>query len=90
MVNYLGKFIPNLSQITAPLRQLLKKDVWLCPKKEKKTLSIVFGVERFHEYLYGRHFTVINDHQPLKSIFNKSITQCPPRIQRLFHETPKI
>ena len=27
MVNYLGKFIPNLSQITAPLRQLLKKDV---------------------------------------------------------------
>ena len=27
MVNYLGKFIPNLSQITVPLRQLLKKDV---------------------------------------------------------------
>ncbi len=27
MVNYLGKFIQNLSQITAPLRQLLKKGV---------------------------------------------------------------
>ena len=27
MVNYVGKFTPNLSQITAPLRQLLKKDV---------------------------------------------------------------
>lgn len=27
MVNYVGKFIPNLLQITAPLRQLLKKDV---------------------------------------------------------------
>ena len=27
MVNYLGKFIPNLSQISAPLRQLLKNGV---------------------------------------------------------------
>jgi hypothetical protein len=51
---------------------------------EKEALSIVFGTERFHEYLYGHHFTVFNDHQPLKSIFSKSITQCPPRIQRFF------
>ena len=28
MANYVGKFIPNLSQITAPLRQLLKKDAF--------------------------------------------------------------
>ena len=56
---------------------------------EKETLSIVFGVERFHEYLYGRQFTVINDHQPLKSIFNKSISQCPPRIQRFFLKLQK-
>ena len=27
MVNYLGKFIPNLAEITAPLRALLKRDV---------------------------------------------------------------
>ena len=51
---------------------------------EKKTLSIVFGVERFHEYLYGRRFIVINDHKPLKSIFNRSIISCPPRIQKFF------
>ena len=31
---------------------------------EKETLSIVFGVERFHEYFYGRRFIVINDHKP--------------------------
>ena len=48
---------------------------------EKETLSIVFGVERFHDYLYGRKLTVINDHQPLKSVFSKSIVSCPPRIQ---------
>ena len=27
MVNYLGKFIPNLAEHTTPLRNLLKKDV---------------------------------------------------------------
>ena len=27
MVNYLGKFIPNLAKHTTPLRNLLKKDV---------------------------------------------------------------
>lgn len=27
LINYLGKFIPNLSTMTAPLRELLKKDV---------------------------------------------------------------
>ena len=32
MINYLGKFIPNLSELTAPLRELLKQDkewMWL-------------------------------------------------------------
>ena len=48
---------------------------------EEETLSIVFGVEHFHEYLYGRKFTIINDHQPLKLIFSRSIVTCPPRIQ---------
>ena len=29
MVNYLGKFLPNLSDVSAPLRKLLEKDVEL-------------------------------------------------------------
>ena len=51
---------------------------------ERETLSVVFGCERFHEYVYGREFIIQNDHKPLKSIFSKSIIQCPPRIQRFF------
>ena len=27
MVNYVAKFAPNISEVTAPLRELLKKDV---------------------------------------------------------------
>ena len=30
MVNYLGKFLPNLSDVSAPVRKLLEKDVEWC------------------------------------------------------------
>lgn len=138
MINYLGKFIPNLSAVTSPLRDLLKKEndwQWShehcsavkdlkrlitqapvlgffnvdqpvvlsvdaslqglgavliqnnkpiayasrslsdCETRyaqiEKELLAVVFAVEHFHYYVYGRSVTVETDHKPLLSIIKK-------------------
>ena len=37
---------------------------------EKELLAIIFGCKTFRPYLYGRRFSIITDHQPLKWLFN--------------------
>ncbi len=140
LVNYYGKFIPNLATLLQPLNSLLQADTkWVWSKRcadafqeakekitsaqvlthydptrpiklavdaspygvgavishsmpngterpiafasrtlhkseknyaqiEKEALAIVYGVKKFHQYLYGRKFQLLTDHQPLTSI----------------------
>ena len=150
MIQYLAKFIPNLSEISAPLRTLLQGETewhWDEPQRvsfetlkqlitgaptlkyydvnkaitlsvdassegigavilqderpvaygsraltdcqqryaqiEKELLAIVYGCEKFHQYLYGREVQVESDHKPLESIFKKPLHQAPMRLQRM-------
>ena len=39
---------------------------------DKEGLAIVFGVKKFHDYLYGHKFLITSDHKPLYHIFNES------------------
>jgi len=33
-----------------------------------EALAIIFAVKRFHQYVYGREFTLVIDHRPLCKI----------------------
>lgn len=48
---------------------------------EKEALSIVFGLERFHQYTFGRTTIVENDHKPIEAIVKKPLHRAPKRLQ---------
>ena len=52
---------------------------------DKEGLAVMFGIKRFHKYIYGRKFTIVTDHKPLLSLFSemRAVPQmASPRIQR--------
>ncbi|XP_046477016.2 uncharacterized protein [Neodiprion pinetum] len=150
MITYVAKFIPNLSDVTAPLRELIKKGVefhWVeehevafkkikerltsnpvlqyydtnadcklsvdasgtgvgavllqnnlpiayaskafttCQKAsaqiEKEMYAIVYGCERFRQYIIGKPIFVDSDHKPLVPISKKPIADIPVRLQKM-------
>ena len=44
---------------------------------EKKMLSIVYGTEKFEQYVYGRRVKVETDHKPIESIMKKNLLSAP-------------
>ena len=50
---------------------------------ERECLAMIWGMEKFHYFLYGKHFTLETDQKPLVSIYRKHMVEILPRIQRL-------
>ena len=50
---------------------------------ERELLAIVFGVQRFHIYLYGCQFRVLTYHKPLDMILQKPLSIASSRLQRM-------
>lgn len=48
---------------------------------EKEALALVWAVEHFHMFLYGKEFDLITDHKPLEVIFGPKSKPCA-RIER--------
>ena len=158
MTNFVQRFAPQLSELTAPLRSLLKSDThfkwddqvhgkafddvktalsqapalrYFDPAKdlvlqcdasesglgacllqddqpvvyasrslteternyaqiEKELLAVVFGMERFENYTYGRHVLVESDHKPLEIIYKKHLLSAPKRLQRMLLRLQKF
>ena len=47
---------------------------------EKEMLAIVFSLERFNQYTFGRHVNVESDHKPLETILQKPLVRAPRRL----------
>ena len=52
---------------------------------EREALAIVFAVRRFHQYLYGRTFTLVTDHRSLCKILGEKEGIPPLAAARIRH-----
>ena len=50
---------------------------------DKELLAVLFGCERFHQYVYGNKTFTESNHKPLGSITKKPLARAPERLQRI-------
>ena len=48
---------------------------------ERECMAAIWGMEKFHFYLYGKEFLLQTDQKPLTSIFKKHIVDVSPRVR---------
>ena len=52
---------------------------------ERESLAIIFGVTKFHKYIYGRDFTILSDHKPLLGLLHEQKAISPTASARIQH-----
>ena len=75
-----------LLQANGPVKfvsKLLSEAESRCSSIEREMLAVLFGLEKFHYYAYGRLVVVRSDHRPLEAIFKKHLSSAPPRLARM-------
>ena len=50
---------------------------------EKEGLSCIFGIKKFHSYLFGHHFELVTDHKPLLALLNEHRSTSPQASARI-------
>ena len=50
---------------------------------EHEMLTVIYGCERFHHFLFGQEVIVESDHKPLESIHLKHLHSAPARLRRM-------
>ena len=52
-------------------------------------LALVFGLEQFRYYVYGRRISAVTDHKSLESIVKKSLAKAPKRLKSMLLRAQK-
>ena len=60
-----------------------------CAPTEQEMLAVVFGCQRFLQYIYGKKVIIQSDHKPLESIMKKPLQNTPPQLQRMLFSLQK-
>ena len=47
---------------------------------EKELLVVLFGCERFHQYVYGSKTFIESDHKPMESVMKRPLSRAPERL----------
>ena len=61
----------------------LTKSEQNCAQLEHEGLACVFGVRKFHAYLFGHSFHLITDHQPLLTLLSEHKPTSPQASARI-------
>ena len=56
------RLIANVSKTLTPAQRRYSQ-------VQKEALAVIFGLTKFHHFLYARHFILVTDHKPLVAIF---------------------
>ena len=52
-------------------------------------LAVVWSLEKFNQYTYGRKVNVVSDHKPLECILKKALANAPKRLQGMMMRLTK-
>ena len=52
-------------------------------------LTVVWSIEKFDQYTYGRRVNMVSDHKPLESIMKKALASAPKRLQGMMMRLQK-
>ena len=75
MLNPEGKVICYASRVLTKTEQNYQN-------LEQEALGTIWGIEKFHYFLYGKEFTLETDQKPLVSIYKNHMFDISPRVQR--------
>ena len=79
----LGAYLIQKGKVIHYASRALTKTEQNYQNLEPEALGTIWGMKKFHYFLYGKEFTLETDQKPLVSIYKKHMIDISPRVQRL-------